>query len=445
MSSRLPVVAIVGRPNVGKSTFFNRVIGRRVAIVDEQPGVTRDRNFARAEWAGRSFLIVDTGGFVEGSDEPLDQAIRTQVLAAMEEADLILFVVDVKEGVHPMDERIADLLRRSGRPVLLLANKADRHPVDARVHEFWALGIGEPRPVSAISGKGSGDVLDAVVGALPPAAAEEEEAGLRVAVIGRPNVGKSSFVNRLFGEERMVVSELPGTTRDAVDAPLRYHGRTLVFVDTAGLRRKHRDLAPLEFYAMVRTTRVVREADVCVLLVDATEEIHTQDVKIAEMAWEAGCGLILVANKWDLVDKDERTAPAYERHIRERAPFLRWVPVLFASALTGLRVRKALDLVLEVEAQRERRIPTPEVNEVLATLVAHQPPPHRRGRPVRLRYGAQVGVKPPLFVIFSNFPREVPEHYIRYIENGFRAQWGFTGTPLQILLRSRKSGSKSKR
>ncbi|MBI4540379.1 MAG: ribosome biogenesis GTPase Der [Gemmatimonadetes bacterium] len=436
MTARLPVVAIVGRPNVGKSTLFNRVVGRRMAIVHGLPGVTRDRNFARAEWAGHSFLVVDTGGLIEGSDEPLDRAVRDQVLAAIDEADLILFVVDVKEGVHPLDERIAELLRRSGRRLLLLANKADRHPHDERVHEFWSLGMGEPLPVSAISGKGSGDVLDAAVAELPASSETAGEEGLRVAVIGRPNVGKSSFVNRLFGEERVVVSETPGTTRDAVDAPLRYHGRTLIFVDTAGLRKKTRGLTPLEFYGSIRTTRVVREADVCLLLIDATEEMHTQDVKIAEMAWEAGCGLIVVANKWDLVEKDEATAPAYERHMRERAPFLQWVPVLFASALTGLRVRKALDLVLHVQEQRERRIPTPEVNRVLAALVARQAPPHHRGQAVKLRYATQVGVRPPTFVIFSNLPKQIPEHYIRYIENSFRAAWEFPGTPLRIVFRS---------
>lgn len=440
MTAHLPVVAIVGRPNVGKSTLFNRVVGRRLAIVDHLPGVTRDRNFARADWAGRFFLVVDTGGLVEGSDEPLDRAVRSQVLTAMEEADLILFLVDCKEGIHPLDERIAELLRRSGRRVLLVANKADRLPSDERVHEFWALGIGEPLPVSAISGKGSGDLLDAVVAQLPPAAEVADEVGLRVAVIGRPNVGKSSFVNKLFGEDRVVVSETPGTTRDAVDAPLRYHGRTLLFIDTAGLRRKSRGLEPLEFYGTIRATRVVRRADVCLLLLDATEEMHTQDVKIAEMVWEAGCGLILAANKWDLLAKDHAMAPAYERHIRERASFLQWVPVIFTSALTGLRVHKALDLVLQVEEQRRRRVATGEVNEALTALVARQPPPHFRGRPVKLRYGTQVDVRPPTFVIFSNLPKQVPEHYIRYIENRFRAQWGFVGTPLRFHFRG--SGSK---
>ncbi|MBI4520539.1 MAG: ribosome biogenesis GTPase Der [Gemmatimonadetes bacterium] len=444
MTARLPVVAIVGRPNVGKSTFFNRVVGRRIAIVDDTPGVTRDRNFARSDWAGRAFVIVDTGGLIEDSNEPLDQAVRNQALAAIEEADLTVFLVDAIEGIHPLDEHIAEILRKSGRRVLLIANKADRLPDDARIHEFWALGMGEPHPVSSVSGKGSGNLLDAIVAELPPAGEAEEETGPRVAVIGRPNVGKSSLVNKLFGETRMVVGEAPGTTRDAIDAPLRYHGRTLVFVDTAGLRRKSKGLAPIEFYGTIRTLRVVREADVCLLLLDASEGVHVQDVKIGEMAWEAGCGLIVVVNKWDLVEKTDATTAAYERHIRERAPFFQWVPILFSSALTGLRVRKALDLVLQVEEQRERRLPTSEVNAVLRELVDRQPPPHYRGRPIRLRYATQVTVKPPTFLIFVNFPRQLPAHYIRYIENSFRARWGFVGTPLRIRLRSGQRSEKKR-
>jgi GTP-binding protein len=437
VSHRLPVVAVVGRPNVGKSTFFNRVIGRRLAIVDDRPGVTRDRNFARADWAGRAFFVVDTGGVIEDSDEPLDRAVRQQAMAAVDEADVILFLVDGKTGVHPLDQKLAEVLRKADRPVLLVANKMDNLPDDTSHHDFWTLGMGEPIPVSAISGKGSGDLLDRLVEALPEAAEVEPEEGvIRVAVVGTPNVGKSSFINRLFGEERVVVSDVAGTTRDPVDTPMRYHGRSLVFVDTAGLRRQSRIKDSLEYYSRLRADRVVREADVCILLIDASEgELHHQDVRIAEMAWEAGAGVILVANKWDLVEKETNTAPAFEKQVRERFPFLTWVPIVFASALTGQRVRKALDLVLEVHDERARRIETHEVNEVLETLVRRQPPPHHRGRPVKLKYGTQVSTAPPTFALFANYPKAVPDHYIRYLHNGFRERWPFTGTPLRLRIR----------
>lgn len=434
--SRLPVVAIVGRPNVGKSTLFNRIVGHRLAIVADEAGVTRDRNFAQTDWSGHSFILIDTGGLVEGSDEPLHRAVRGQVLAAMDEADLVVFLVDGKAGIHPLDQRIADLLRKSERPVLLAVNKVDELPDDTARHDFWELGLGTPRPVSAATGKGSGDLLDEIVDRLPATPLVPEPEALRVAIIGKPNVGKSSFLNRLVGEERVVVSDEPGTTRDAVDTRLRYHGRDILFGDTAGLRRQSRVDEALEYYSTVRTVRVVENADACLLLVDATEPLHKQDIRIAELAWEKGCGLILVANKWDLVETDEHSAELFRRHVTDRVPFLRRVPILYTSALTGLRVRDALDTILRVEEERRKRIPTHEVNEVLRELVNRQPPPHSQGRDVRLRYATQVGTAPPLFVVFSNFPKAVPSHYIRYLENGFRDRWGFVGVPMRIGLRS---------
>lgn len=436
MSRKNPVVALVGRPNVGKSTLFNRFLGQRMAIVDDAPGVTRDRKFARADWAGHAFFVVDTGGVIEGTSEPLERAVRDQALAAVQEADVILFIVDGKTGVHPLDERLAELLRKTRQPVLVVVNKMDNLPRDQAHLDFWSLGMGEPLPVSAISGKGSGDLLDAVVQRFPEAPEEEEEEGMvRVAVVGKPNVGKSSLVNRLLGEERVVVGEEAGTTRDPVDTPMRFHGQTLVFVDTAGLRRQSRITDSLEYYSSLRTARVVREADVCLVLVDAVEGLASQDLKVAEQAWDAGCGMILVVNKWDLVEKDTNTAPDWVRDARNRAPFLQWVPILFASALTGQRIRKTLDLIQEVQEERNRRIPTPEVNDVLQQVVGRQPPPHFRGRPVKLRYGTQVAVAPPTFLLFSNLPKEVPHHYIRYVHNSFRSAWGFVGSPLRIRLR----------
>jgi GTPase len=437
VSRALPSLAVVGRPNVGKSTFFNRLVGRRQAIVQDVPGVTRDRNFARAEWAGREFYAIDTGGLEVDTDEPMARAVRRQVEAALAEADVIAFLVDGKAGVQPLDQKIADLLRKTPVPVVLVVNKVDKLPEDLAHLEFWELGLGEPQPVSALSGKGSGDVLDVIISHLPEAEEPPEEA-LSVAVVGKPNVGKSSFINRLLGEERLVVSELPGTTRDSIDTPMRYHGRTLIFVDTAGLRRQARIHESLEYYSALRTERAVDRADVCLLLVDATEPVHVQDLKIAEKAWSAGCGLIIVVNKWDLVEKETMTAPAFEKHLHERAPSLRWVPIIFASALTGQRVQKTLDKVLDVAAERARRIATAEVNAALGELAARQPPPHFRGRPVRLLYATQGGVNPPTFVIFVNQRQGVTENYRRYLYNGLRARWGFIGTPLRLKFRSRR-------
>ena len=436
----LPVVAVVGRPNVGKSTFFNRAIGRRVAIVDDAPGVTRDRNFARAEWTGRRFFVVDTGGIVEGSDRRIDRLIREQALTAVREADMVVFLVDAKTGVHPLDQRLAEVLRRSARPVLLAVNKVDNHPLEQSHLDFWTLGMGEPHPVSAISGRGFGDLFDAVLPLLP----DEEEDGsagdVRVAVVGKPNAGKSTMVNRLFGEDRVVVSEVPGTTRDPVDLTMKYHGLELTFVDTAGLRRHARIADSVEYYSSLRTARVVREADVCLVVVDASEGLHVQDVKVAETAWEAGCGVIAVCNKWDLVDKETGTAEEFRREAARRAPFLGHVPFLYASALTGLRVRRTLDLVLDVAKRRARRIATSQVNEAIESYTRRQPPPHARGRAVRIKYATQADTRPPTFILFSNLPDQIPVHYRRYLVNSLRRQWDFLGVPLRLRLR--KSGER---
>ncbi|HUF49223.1 MAG TPA: ribosome biogenesis GTPase Der [Longimicrobiales bacterium] len=438
MKRGLPVVAVVGRPNVGKSTFFNRVLGERRAIVEDVPGVTRDRNFARAEWAGHTFYLVDTGGLEPNSREVMPVAIRAQVEMALAEADAIVLLVDGRTGPHADDELIAARLRRASVPVVLAVNKLDRIPDETAQHDFWTLGLGEPHPVSSAVGKGSGDLLDAIVERLPVIAQDTDDAALYVAVIGKPNVGKSSFVNRLLGEDRMVVSEVAGTTRDSIDTPFRFHNRDLVFVDTAGLRRQARIDPGLEYYAALRTELAIERADVCLLLVDATEPVHVQDLKVAEKAWRAGCGLIIVANKWDLVAKETNTAVEFERTLHERAPSLRWVPTIFTSALTGVRVRKVLDLIIEVAAARERRIPTNEVNDVLRALAQRTMPPHFHGMAVKLLYATQVDVRPPTFVVFTNQPKGVPEHYLRYLMNGFRAAWQFHGTPIRLRLRARR-------
>lgn len=434
----IPVVALIGRPNVGKSALFNRIVGRNAAIVSEEAGTTRDRHFGRAEWNGRSFWLVDTGGVSEDPQHPLDLEIRRQVQQAIDEADLLLFVVDAIAGVHPSDAHVAEMLRTSGKPWLLVANKVD-NARSADFYEFYQLGAGNPLPVSANNGTGSGDLLDEIVEKLPPAIAEEKDA-LHIAVIGRPNVGKSSFVNRLLGEDRLVVSEDAGTTRDAIDSPMRYHGRELVFIDTAGLRRQSKVEEGIEFYSSLRSRRAIERAEICLLLVDASEtEIHNQDLKIAALAWEHGRGLVIVVNKWDLSEKDDKAAARFEKQAREKAPYLRFVPFLFTSAKTGLRVTRVLDLILAVDEQRQKRVATPEVNERLRELLARRQPPQAAGHEVKLSYATQVEIAPPTIAVFGNHPELVAEHYVRYLHNGFRESWGFTGNPLRILLK-RKAG-----
>ena len=431
----IPVVALVGRPNVGKSALFNRLIGENTAIVSEVAGTTRDRHFGRAEWAGRQFWLVDTGGLTDDPSIPMDVEIRKQVLQAIEEADLLMLVVDAKAGLHPSDQRVVDLLRDAQKPWVLVANKVD-NPQSHDFYEFYNLGAGDPIPVSATNGKGSGDLLDAVVERIGEVQ-EEESTALKVAVIGRPNVGKSSFVNRLLGEDRLVVSDVAGTTRDAIDTPMIYHGREMIFIDTAGLRRQSKVDEGVEFYSALRTRRAIERSDICILMLDASQGLENQDLKIATLAWEAGRGLIIVVNKWDLKEKDDKTAAKFEKECQEKAPYLRFVPFLFSSALTGQRVTRVLELIIQVDAERHKRVSTSQINTTLEELLARRQPPQAAGREVKLNYATQVETAPPAIAIFGNNPDLVQEHYVRYLHNGFRAAWGFTGNPLQILLRSK--------
>jgi GTP-binding protein len=435
-----PTLAIVGRPNVGKSTLFNRILGGRRAIVSERAGTTRDRHFGDAEWNGRHFWIIDTGGLVPDSNEAMDQAVRRQVEFALAESDLVLFLVDGPEGVTAVDRAIAERLRRADRPVLLAVNKLDDLERSTAQYEFYQLGFGDPIGVSAAVGKGSGDLLDAIVARLPARQPGEDSDAVHVAVVGRPNVGKSSLVNRLLGEERHMVAPEAGTTRDAIDSVLRFDGRMLNFIDTAGLRKRSKVEDDIEFYSTLRTERAIERADVCVLVVDATVGLHAQDLRIASDAWERGRGLIVVVNKWDLVDeKDANTARRGEEAVTERAPFLRYVPFLYASALTGQRVRKLLELILQVAEQRRARVPTAEVNRVLETLVERTAPPQQPGEEVKLLYASQVGTAPPTFAIVTNRPEDVPESYQRYLVHGFRSAWRFLGSPVRLKLTRRGS------
>jgi GTP-binding protein len=434
-------VAIVGRPNVGKSTLFNRIIGGRRAIVHDRPGITRDRHFGRAVWAGHDFWLVDTGGWIAETDA-LSRAVRAQVLQAIAAADVILFVVDTRDGVHPGDLEIAETLRRHQDRVLVVANKADDLANDLSYHQFHELGFGEPCPVSAATGRGSGDLLDRVTALLPATTEEDDGDVVQVAVVGRPNVGKSSIVNRLLGEDRSVVAPEAGTTRDAVDSPLRYQGRTLNFIDTAGLRKRTKVEDEVEFYSTLRTEQALERADVCVLVVDAQDGMHGQDLRIAAKAWDRGTGVVVAVNKWDLVEKDTQTAVRGEKEIVERVPFLDAVPFVYVSALTGQRVRKILDRIVEVADARQRRVTTADVNRVLAELVERQQPPQKAGQEVKLLYGSQIKTAPPTFALVANRPEAIGEAYQRYLINGFRAAWGFPGTPMRLKLRRKKRDRK---
>ncbi len=437
-TASVATVAIVGRPNVGKSTLFNRVVGGRAAIVDDRPGSTRDRHFAKAEWQGRGFWLVDTGGLLPRSGEEMDSAIRAQVELAVGAADVVVFLVDVNDGPTPADQEVVEFLRGRGTPVLLVANKADAL-ADTTLHlPFYELGIGDPIPVSAGTGKGIGDLLDEVVAALPAAAAPPDENAVAVAVIGRPNVGKSSLVNKLVGEERVVVSATPGTTRDAIDTPFDFQGRSLVFVDTTGLRRRGKIDEAVEFYAALRTERAIERADVCVLVVDAADGLHTQDLKVAAQAWDRGTGLVVAVNKWDLLAKETNTAEEGRKVAVERAPFLDAVPFVYTSALSGQRISKVLEAVLQVADARRKRVPTAEVNEALREMVAMRQPPQEGGAEVKLLYGAQVAIEPPTFAIVSSRPDTIADSYRRFLVNGLRARFGFPGSPIVVRFTRRR-------
>ncbi len=436
---RRGTVAIIGRPNVGKSTLFNRIVGGRRAIVDERPGVTRDRNFAEASWNGKSFWLVDTGGWIVDRNDPVTAAIRTQVEVAVAEADVILFVVDTQEGVHPADQEVAELLRKYRDLVVVAANKADELAGHISHYAFHELGLGDPQPVSASTGKGSGDLLDRIVALRPETSDDDQADVINVAVVGRPNVGKSSLVNRLLGEERLVVSPTPGTTRDAIDTPLRYHGKTLNFIDTAGLRKRSKVEDEIEFYSTLRSKKALQRADVSVLVVDAVDGIHTQDLRIAQEAWDLGSALILAVNKWDAVeDKETMTAERGETSIKERVPFLGYVPFIYTSATTGQRVRQVPDAILAAAAAREHRVSTAELNQGVSKLVDAHQPPQVGGRDVKLLYATQIGVRPPTMAVVSNHPDDIPESYRRYLERGIRARWDFEGTPIRLKFRMKR-------
>jgi GTP-binding protein len=432
-----PLVAVVGRPNVGKSTLFNRLVGRRLAIVEDLPGTTRDRLVADAEWAGKVFDVVDTGGLGLDGGSEIDAQVTNQVDVAIEQADVIIQVVDALEGPTAADAAVAERLRKSGKPVVLAVNKSDSAVRRLEAGEFWSLGLGTPYPISAIHGAGTGDMLDAVAERLPAVEEVDEDPRLAIAVIGRPNVGKSSIVNRLVGHERVVVSAVPGTTRDAIDTVVVYEGEEIVLVDTAGIRRRGKVEPGIEKYSVLRATRALDRADVAVLVIDAVEGATAQDAHIAGLIQEAGVGAILAVNKWDLVEKDERTADEFAKVIRAELKFLDYAPLLFLSALTGQRVTKLLELAQQVHATRQERVTTAELNRLVADIQARHNPPSRHGKRLRIYYATQVAVEPPRFALFVNDTELVHFSYERFVENQIRLRHPFTGTPIRLSFRPR--------
>jgi GTP-binding protein len=434
-----PVVAIIGRPNVGKSTLFNRILRRRQAVTAEVAGTTRDRTYALAEWNGRTFYIADTGGYIPDAEGEIDPMVRAQAEAAMAEADLIMLVTDAQVGPQEVDLRLAEKLRRHTHPVLHVVNKADNDSTELESASHMRLGLGEVLPVSAESGRGTGDMLDRLVEALPAMQMEPPSDGLKVAVLGRPNVGKSSIVNALLGDERIVVSSVPGTTRDADDTVLKYKEHDITLVDTAGLRRRTKLEDAIEYFTTLRTLGALNRTQIAVLVIEAHENLTTQDQHIAAQIIEAGKGLVVAVNKWDLLaDADHRKADRFIEELKDRAAFLTFAPVVFVSAITGRHLNRILDRTLEVSQEMAKRITTSELNDFIAEVIEKRPPPAIQGKPVRIFYITQTQTGPARFVLFSSHPSLIPESYKRFVHNQIRERWGFVGVPVIITVKGRK-------
>ena len=437
---RKPIVAVVGRPNVGKSTLFNALAGSRISIVKDTPGITRDRIYADVTWLNYSFTLIDTGGIEPDNKDIILSQMREQAQIAIDTADVILFMVDVKQGLVDADAKVADMLRRSKKPIILVVNKVDSYEkMMLDVYEFYNLGIGEPMAISAANRQGIGEVLDEVVSHFADDTAEDvEDERPRIAIVGKPNVGKSSLINKLLGENRLIVSDIAGTTRDAVDAEVTYNGKEYIFIDTAGLRRKNKIKEELEQYMIVRTVSAVERADIVILLIDALEGVTEQDAKIAGIAHERGKGIIIAVNKWDALEKDDKTIYRFTEKVRQILSFMPYAEITFISAKTGQRIGKLYELIDMVEQNQSMRVATGVLNEIMAEAVALQQPPSDKGKRLRLYYITQVAVKPPTFVIFVNDKQLMHFSYTRYIENKIRDTFGFKGTPLHFIIRERK-------
>jgi len=436
MNSR--ILAIVGRPNVGKSTLFNRLTETREAIVDEVSGVTRDRNYGKAEWSGKIFSVIDTGGYVVNSDDVFEAEINKQVHLAIDEADVILFLTDVESGITDLDDAIAAILRKSGKKVVVAVNKVDNNQRIPEAQEFYGLGLGDIFCISSMTGSGTGDLLDRVIESFPDISDENEEDELpRLSVVGRPNVGKSSFINTLLGEERYIVTDVAGTTRDSIHTRYNKFGHDFIIIDTAGLRKKGKVQDDIEFYSVLRSIRTIEKSDVCLLMIDATRGIETQDVNIFNLIVRNKKGVVILVNKWDLIEKDTHTTRDKEDEIRKKlAPFVD-VPVLFISALTKQRIHKALETAIEVYGNRKQRIKTSRLNEVIQEAVAAYPPPSVKGKFIKIKYATQLPSATPSFALFANLPQYIKDPYRRYIENKIRENFNFTGVPVQVWFRQK--------
>ena len=435
-----PIVAIVGRPNVGKSTLFNALAGENISIVKDTPGVTRDRIYADVEWLNHTFTLIDTGGIEPDSNDIILSQMREQAQIAIDTADVILFMVDVKQGLVDSDSKVADMLRRSHKPVVLTVNKVDHHEKFlADVYEFYNLGIGDPFPISSVNKQGLGDLLDQVISLFPESVTEEEEDDRpKIAVVGKPNVGKSSIINKLLGENRVIVSNIAGTTRDAIDTEVQWDGKEYVFIDTAGLRRKNKIKEELERYSIIRTVTAVERADVVVVVIDATEGVTEQDAKIAGIAHDRGKGILVVVNKWDAIEKEDKTIYKYTNKVKEVLSFMPYAEIMFVSAETGQRLPKLFEKIDMIIENQTMRIATGVLNEIMSEAIALQQPPSDKGKRLKLYYITQVAVKPPTFVIFVNDKKLMHFSYTRYLENKIRDTFGFKGTSLKFIIRERK-------
>lgn len=435
---KLPLVAIVGRPNVGKSTLFNRIVGKREAIVDDASGVTRDRNYAESDWAGKKFRLIDTGGYVPDSKDLFETAIREQVEVAILEADVILFLTDVRDGVNPMDFNIADMLRSSGKKFFLLVNKVDSENFEAAASEFYTLGVDMVYDISALVGRKLGDLLDIITENFPAFNDEEKDTRLKIAIVGRPNVGKSSLTNALLGYDRSIVTEIPGTTRDSLDSVLKYYGEEIVLIDTAGLRKKKKVQESIEYFSNIRTLKAIGECDVAVVMIDVNYGLEKQDQKIIDEVVRWRKGLIIAVNKWDLLEKETNTARDFENNIREKMGSIDYAPVMFISALTKQRIYKLIDLCKKIQVERKRKISTSELNDTILPEIEKNPPPATHtGREVKIKYITQAGEYYPIFIFFCNYPKQVADHYKRWLEKLMRKKFGFEGTPITLSFKQK--------
>ena len=437
-----PIVAVVGRPNVGKSTLFNKIVGSRISIVEDTPGVTRDRIYAESEWNGIPFILIDTGGIEPDSDDIILSQMREQARIAIDTADVILFLVDGRAGLTSADREVGEMLMRTGRNVILVVNKIDTPKLPEDFYDFYELGLGEPVPISAANVLNLGDLLDLIVEGFPrEEESEEEEEDIRIAVIGKPNVGKSSLINAMIGEDRVIVSDIAGTTRDAIDTPFERDGQKYTLIDTAGIRRRKKVKEDIERFSVIRAITSIERSDVCIVMIDASEGVTEQDKKIAGLAHEAGKGIILVVNKWDLIEKDTHTMGKFEKTIRSELSFVPYAPILFISVKTGQRMMKVLDLAKEVAEQRAMRVPTGQLNAVIADATLMKQPPSDKGKKLKIYYVSQVGVKPPLFAFKVNKRELMHFSYSRYLENKLRENFGFAGTSIKFVFREKGEDS----